>query len=153
MNKYTLIILITVGIISIALFAYFRDSDNANREQLPAPVLSTAPSKISDVVAVPAGSQTVITYTDSGFSPNPLRIKAGTVVTYINKSSHKMWPASALHPTHREYPTTGGCLGSTFDACKGIEPGASWGFKFDFIGSWNYHNHLTPTDYGKIIVE
>ena len=64
-----------------------------------------------------------------------------------------MWTASAVHPTHRAYPTTGGCLGSTFDACKGVQPGASWSFRFDIAGTWKYHNHLNPNNTGAIVVE
>ena len=64
-----------------------------------------------------------------------------------------MWPASAFHPTHKAYPTTGGCLGSTFDACKGVLPGESWSFKFDIAGSWKYHDHLKPIVFGTIVVE
>ena len=64
-----------------------------------------------------------------------------------------MWPASAMHPSHKEYPTTGGCLGSAFDACKGVKPGESWPFKFDIAGNWKYHDHLNPKNFGAIIVQ
>ncbi|OHA38709.1 MAG: hypothetical protein A3G03_02780 [Candidatus Taylorbacteria bacterium RIFCSPLOWO2_12_FULL_44_15c] len=64
-----------------------------------------------------------------------------------------MWTASAVHPTHRAYPTSGGCLGSTFDACAGVQSGNSWSFKFDISGTWKYHNHLNPGDTGTIVVE
>lgn len=101
----------------------------------------------------PSANQNTVTYTDSGYSPNILRIKTGTTVTFKNESSQAMWTASAVHPTHRDYPTTGGCLGSTFDACQGIQPGGSWSFKFDIAGSWKYHNHLSPGDTGTIVVE
>ncbi len=98
-------------------------------------------------------SQNVVTYTDAGYSPNPFKIEVGETVTFKNNSSQSMWTASGIHPTHALYPTTGGCLGSTFDACKGIQPGDSWSFKFDIAGSWKYHNHLNPSNTGTIIVE
>jgi plastocyanin len=104
-------------------------------------------------VVQPLQSPNAILYSDSGFAPNPLRVPVGTVVTFVNNSSNKMWPASAVHPTHNEYPTTGGCIGSTFDACRGIEPGETWEFKFDIKGTWQYHDHLSPKSYGTIIVE
>ncbi len=94
-----------------------------------------------------------VTYTDTGFSPANLKIKKGENVTFKNKSSQSMWPASGAHPTHLIYPTTGGCIGSTFDACKGVQPGDSWSFKFDILGSWKYHSHLNPSDFGTITVE
>lgn len=98
-------------------------------------------------------NQSVVTYTDTGYSPSTLTIKAGTTVTFANDSFMSMWTASAVHPTHAVYPTTGGCLGSTFDACKGVLPGETWSFKFDEVGSWKYHDHLTPTFYGTIVVK
>jgi plastocyanin len=97
--------------------------------------------------------ENVVTYTDAVFSPNPLTIKVGGTVTFKNESSRSMWTASAFHPTHREYPTTGGCLGSTFDACRGVQPGDSWSFQFDIAGNWRYHDHLNPSSFGAIIVE
>lgn len=92
-------------------------------------------------------------HTNDGFAPNPLNIKVGETVLFRNDGSRPTWIASAMHPTHTVYPTTGGCIGSTFDSCVGIEPGKSWSFKFDFVGSWKYHDHLNPTSFGTIIVE
>lgn len=100
-----------------------------------------------------AAHENTITYTDTGYSPATVRIKVGETVTFKNQSSQTMWTASAVHPTHRAYPTTGGCLGSTFDACKGVQPGDSWSFKFDIAGAWKYHNHLNPSATGTVVVE
>lgn len=111
------------------------------------------PQENNPDTAAEAPSGNVVTYTDAGYSPNPLTIKAGETVTFKNESSRSMWPASAMHPTHREYPTTGGCLGSTFDACMGVQPGNSWSFQFDIAGTWRYHDHLNPSSFGMIVVE
>ena len=100
-----------------------------------------------------AVSENLVIYTDSGYSPKSLTIKKGETVVFKNESSRGMWTASAMHPTHNGYPTTGGCLGSTFDECEAIQPGGSWSFKFDFAGSWGYHNHVSASHFGKIIVE
>lgn len=94
-----------------------------------------------------------VTFTSKGYSPSPLTIKKGTTVVFKNNSDLSVWTASAKHPTHNTYPTTGGCLGSTFDSCKGISPGGSWSFKFEVVGEWGYHDHLHPSFFGKIIVE
>ncbi|MBI4053894.1 MAG: hypothetical protein HY397_01030 [Candidatus Doudnabacteria bacterium] len=93
-----------------------------------------------------------IKFTSSGFEPSEVTVKKGESVKWVNESSISTWPASANHPSHVGYPTTGGCLGSTFDACKGLAKGESWTFQFDFFGTWNYHDHLNPTRYGKVIV-
>ena len=65
--------------------------------------------------AVPSGTLSV-SYTDNGFVPSTLTVQAGDSVMFINDSSGSFWPASAIHPSHTAYPTTGGCIGSTFDA-------------------------------------
>src|SRR3989338_6545119 len=80
----------------------------------------------------------VVVYTDSGYLPPNLSIKKGDNVTFKNRSKKNMWTASAMHPSHREYPTTGGCVGSTFDSCKNIPPEEEWSFTFDLVGTWKY---------------
>ncbi len=101
----------------------------------------------------------LITYTDNGFGPNPLTVKKGDTVIFKNESSSDFWPASAMHPTHIVYGGTTlqeHCpddAGVAFDSCKGIPSGASWSFKFEKIGSWNYHDHLNASHFGKVIVE
>jgi len=119
------------------------------RKLKPLPQTSV-PSVVAETAAA---EKNVIVYSDNGFSPSPLMVKVGTTVTFKNNSSQAMWTASAKHPTHTVYPTTGGCLGSTFDACRGVQPGDSWSFKFEVAGSWGYHDHLNPSHFGKIVVE
>lgn len=94
-----------------------------------------------------------VVYSDGGYLPDPLIVKKGTMVTFENATENPMWTASDQHPSHRLYPTRGGCLGSTFDACVGTPPGGTWSFTFDIVGSWNYHNHLNPANGGTIIVQ
>ena len=95
----------------------------------------------------------VIEITSSGFSPSNLEISAGEKVTFINKDSKAVWPASNIHPTHTVYPETGGCIGSTFDACKGLSQEESYSFTFNQAGTWNYHDHLRPSIGGTITVQ
>ena len=111
------------------------------------------PSQQPPASQAPVVKENAVTYTNSGYLPSTLTVKKGETVTFKNQSSRAMWTASAVHPTHRGYPTTGGCLGSTFDACAGIQPGNSWSFKFDISGTWKYHNHLNPGDTGTIDVQ
>ena len=87
-----------------------------------------------------------VTYTDSGFSPKLARIKLGDTVTFMNNSTKMMWIASAPHPTHTNYPE--------FDAKKGYGAGEAYSFTFDDkTGSFNFHDHLAPTNFGTIVVE
>lgn len=98
-------------------------------------------------------SEATVKITSSGFEPKTLTVKEGTTVTFVNEDSNKHWPASAMHPTHNVYPESGGCIGSKFDACKGLEQGESFSFTFNEKGSWNYHDHLRSSTWGTIIVE
>lgn len=103
----------------------------------------------------PDEEEYIVEITSEGFSPSEVIIKAGETVTWMNKDSVAHWVASASHPDHKLYPETGGCIGSTFDACKGIEPGESWSFTFNQKGSWGYHDHINfkAPFFGKVIVE
>ncbi len=95
----------------------------------------------------------------SGFNPETLIVKQGTTVTFVNKDSKDHWPASAVHPTHQLYPGSDISKCGTseknmiFDACRGLKSGESWQFTFNEKGSWKYHDHLTPSLRGTIIVE
>lgn len=100
-----------------------------------------------------ASASATVIYTDKGFFPAPVTIRKGETVVFKNNASDSMWVASNPHPTHSGYPTTGGCVGSTFDACKNIPPGGSWSFTFDISGTWGYHNHLNPSESGTIVVQ
>lgn len=95
----------------------------------------------------------VVVHTDSGYVPPTLSIKKGDNVTFKNISKKGMWTASAQHPAHKEYPTAGGCIGSTFDSCKSIMSGDEWSFTFDKIGTWKYHNHVNTGHVGSVTVE
>ena len=99
------------------------------------------------------GNSVVVEITENGFSPETVTISKGDVVVFMNKDSAPHWPASAVHPTHDEYPQKGGCGGSAFDACREIGPGESYTFVFHYEGTWTYHDHLNPSIYGYVIVE
>ncbi|MBI5420956.1 MAG: hypothetical protein HZA35_01440 [Parcubacteria group bacterium] len=113
----------------------------------------------SSTVATEVVLPHIVTYTNAGFSSSSLTIKKGETVTFENKSTRKMWVASSKHPTHRDYPGSdikkcGTESASTiFDACKGFAPGESWSFTFNEVGTWKYHDHLSPKNFGSITVE
>lgn len=102
-------------------------------------------------------SEKTIEITAAGFSPSTLTVKSGDAVVFVNKDTAQHWPASAMHPTHTLYPEPGGCIGSKFDACKGLAQGESFSFVFNHVGSWKYHDHLNccsdPAFFGTIVVE
>lgn len=148
-KKYVVVIII---ILVVGLGLYFW----SQKTPLSSPETTNPQNQESanqQTAKTPAAEKNIVTYTDSGFSPTPLEIKIGSTVVFKNNSSEPMWVASAMHPTHTIYPTKGGCIGSTFDECQGIAPGGSWSFKFDILGSWNYHNHMNAKRFGIIVVK
>lgn len=103
----------------------------------PTRIAPTAPAEIS------APSEVIVTIDERGnFSPNAVKVRRGGTVTWVNKSSRSVWPASAIHPTHTLYPG--------FDALRGIPPGERYSFKFDRAGSWKYHDHLNASVTGAV---
>jgi len=85
----------------------------------------------------------IITMSDTGFSPDLIKISKGTKVIFVNTGKNPHWPASDFHPTHGIYPE--------FDPLKGILPGAQSSFILK-PGKWHYHDHLSPNFTGTIEV-
>lgn len=163
MNKTLLTILIILVLIGGGYFILNPSTDSNSGEELT-PVVNKMPVVGSDVdemevveedVMVEDGekhenvmveeSGSVVTYTNDGYSPKTLTIKAGDTVTFNNEGSPSMWVASAQHPTHQAYPE--------FDQLEATGAGTSYEFTFDKTGDWKYHNHVRPNHFGTIIVE
>ncbi len=85
-----------------------------------------------------------VSMTDSGYTPKDLTVKRGDTVTFINNGTKDIWPASAPHPSHTDYPA--------FDPKQGVAVGESWSFTFDRVGNWRFHDHLNPTRTGSVRV-
>lgn len=148
-------ILLTVSVLVVAVIGWIffkKGGDIAVTPTLSVPVESTiSPS----LVVLP----NLVIYSDTGYTPKNLTIKKGEMVTWKNESKLSMWTASAMHPTHKIYPGTdivncGTSAGSgQFDACETLANGESWSFKFDNVGTWNYHNHSNSSHFGTVVVE
>lgn len=135
--------LLVVGILmTLALLTACSPAGNVPQTELVANENPTA-----------ASAEHQITIAADGFSPKTITIKAGDTITFLNEDANKHWPASAMHPTHNVYPESGGCIGSKFDACKGLEQGESFSFTFNEKGSWKYHDHLSVSSTGTVVVE
>lgn len=97
----------------------------------------------------------VIEITEDGFFPREISIQQGDTIIWKNSSQRGHWPASDFHPIHTSYPekSEDDCLGSSFDACRTLQPGESWTFTFSEAGSWRYHDHLFSSLGGIIYVK
>ena len=89
-------------------------------------------------------ARTVVTYTNTGFAPLTVTIKQGTTVTFVNESTKGMWIASAVHPTHQLLPG--------FDQLVSVTSGGTYEYTFAKVGTWKYHNHVSPADTGTVRV-
>lgn len=106
---------------------------------------STSPAEESEEESREAVETTEVSYTNSGFSPETIRVEEGATVTWTNKSDGPMYVASSVHPTHNELPG--------FEQQGGVGSGEEYQFQFDQAGEWDYHNHLEPSHKATVIVE
>ncbi len=146
------LIVLSLGVLLIAA-ACNRTEDTTNNTTPPpaatptpaaTPPEATPPTATPTPSPTPSTSGTTISITSTGFSPAQVSVKKGTTVTFVNNDTKLRWPASAPHPAHTDYPA--------FDPKKGIAAGASWSFTFDKVGTWSFHDHLNPTQFGKVTV-
>ncbi|MCH7604479.1 hypothetical protein IID24_00555 [Patescibacteria group bacterium] len=127
-------------------------------KEVPSPEGSPEPI-IEPVPPVIEPASHVVEYTDSGYVPREISIRAGDTVVFRNRSSRGTWPASVIHPTHTAYPGSGITKCGTdqadaiFDACQRISAGGTWSFQFDHMGSWKYHDHASSSNTGVINVK
>lgn len=111
----------------------------------PQPVASPAPGSPTPTPSATVAAETkTIRITADGFQPNRLTVRKGTRVIFTNEDTQPHQPASDPHPIHTNY--------AGFDAQRGIEPGQEWGFGFDRVGLWTFHDHLFPYLTGAIEV-
>lgn len=113
-------------------------------------------------VGVSAGTHktVTVTYTNQGFSPKNVSIAIGDTVHFVNQSSHGMWVASDVHPSHAAYDGTTlqqHCSGGAdtkggFDECTAVQSGSTYSFTFPKAGTFQYHNHVQASDTGTVVV-
>jgi len=129
------VIKVIMAIITVALLgggAYYLYQHQTNTKNIKS-------TDISNQTIAP----NTIDFTDSGFSPETITVKAGTVVTVVNQSSAALQFESDPHPTHTN---------ETELNIGVVEQGQSKTFVVTKNGTWGYHNHLDPSQTGSIVV-
>lgn len=141
--KKVLAIVIALVVVAGAGFGVYRvaakDDDTEHTQDTAVTESTTEVS--SDA---PSADATVITYTNSGYSPAEITVKSGTTVTIKNESSRNMQFDSDPHPAH----TTNEELN-----VETVKPGQTQTFVVKRTGTFGYHNHLNASQTGTIIVE
>jgi plastocyanin len=144
MNKKVIIALAVVVVLGGAIWAFIAIRDQTSTDSTTANDQPASNSQSSTPSNASSTSATDITYTDQGFSPKSLTVKAGTMIKIINKSSGPLEFSSDDHPTHTKHPEF------NLDT---ISAGSEETLEAKTGGTWGYHNHLRAQDTGIIIVE
>lgn len=126
------IAIIVVALLVIGAGVYFMVQQNSSTP------LSSSPAAETQAVMA------TITYTDSGYSPETTTVKTGQTIAIKNDSETQMQFDSDPHPIH----TTNQELNVEI-----VEPGEVKTFTVTKTGTFGYHNHLNPSQTGKIIIE
>ncbi len=138
MNKW---VLIAIGVVGIGTVLFFVSNQNTTKNAQPTPTTATEQPKTTGKEEK-TSTESTVTYTEDGFSPETLTVKSGTTVTFKNESGKQMWVASNPHPIHTDH--------SAFDQKT---TGDTYTFTFEEKDEYKYHNHLSPFKGGKIVVE
>ena len=153
-SKGVWIAIVVIAIIVAAFFVFSGKKDDTNKDAMmkednammngdeEAMMKKDGETMMDDGAMMKSAS---IKYTDTGFVPAALEIKAGETVTFTNESSMDMWVASAIHPTHEILPE--------FDQMEGTPKGSMYSFTFTKPGVWKFHDHLNPAMKGSVTVK
>ncbi len=145
--------LVAVVVIAVGVGAgwyYVKGTNTARKPSVPsAQTMPTAQGTPDQAGTTASGNMVaegtvVVSYTDTGFRPERVTVKKGTAVTFRNDSATNMWVASGVHPTHKLLPG--------FDELQSVAKGGTYAYTFVKVGTWQYHNHIKPTDVAYIVV-
>lgn len=159
MSNNNAIIAIVIVII-LAIGGYFLFAHKASAPTTTQTAATTNAISTAATTTAAGPTSTLVTYTDSGFSPKTFTVKLGTTVRFVNNSSHGMWVAVGNHPTHTLYDGTtetshcsnGIDTTGTFDECKAVGPSTVYSFTFQKTGTFPFHNHVQTSDTGTVTV-
>ena len=154
MNNNTIIAIIVIALVVIG--GYFLISSKASAPETDGTSMPANENNLGD-----DQSETVVTYTEDGFSPATITVKVGDTIRFANDSTSAMWVAADEHPTHTSYDGTstkehcvdGASTNGAFDMCHRGDPGATWTYTFTKAGSFDYHNHARASHGGTVVVE
>lgn len=148
MNKKAIIAIVILVIVVAGATLWMLRKDpvvtETSTNNTPTTSDSNANSSSPTDTVTPTGSEAVITYSDSGYSPSSVTVKAGDKVIIKNTSSRSMQFDSDPHPAHTTNPELN--VGA-------VSPGQEMSFVVDTKGTFGYHNHLNASQKGTIIVQ
>jgi len=142
MNKLVIAVVVLIGIVAgiVLLSGNKKDSPIVPRQ----PETTNKAEQQSQSAPTFSEHSNTIVLTENGFEPKTLTVKAGTKVTWVNKSGAVATVNSAPHPIHSGYQPLN---------LNSFEDGEFLELVFDKAGTYNYHDHLNPTRTGTVIVK
>ncbi|XKT74457.1 MAG: hypothetical protein ACJKTH_03820 [Patescibacteria group bacterium UBA2163] len=126
------VVIVLLAVLAGAVF--FFSQNNSSKEEVNNQPITNATGVIH-----------TITLTETGYVPEELEIEEGDTVVFNTELKKPHWPASNLHPSHRDYPE--------FDPKRPVSAEETWEFTFGQTGEWDFHDHLAPYFTGVIIVK
>lgn len=114
----------------------FVSTPTPTRQLSTNPTITPGPSHTPTPTTTQQASN-VVRLTDSGFNPNSLSVKQGTVVRILNDSTQSMWIVAD---------------NSTFDMGQAVVRGGMFEYRFTSTGEWVYTNKSNSNQKGKITV-
>ena len=147
-NRNLFLIAVLVVVILGGWFIFKNQKSASMQNPAPAPVTNTESSPLPQANKEGTNgatmTQTEVKITPAGFEPATITIKAGDTVTWKNVDAQMHDVSSAPHPTHTTYPPLN--LGN-------ISPTMSKSLAFPTPGTYKYHDHLTPSLRGTVVVQ
>lgn len=131
---------VRVVITALALIAAIFAVACFSERQATAPSIATGDCRIAVGSPIIGSTRALIALKNYGFHPDTLRIKAGTVVTWLNCEPQTIEP----HTSSAE----GGEWNSGY-----LSPGSSYSWTFQSVGRFNYFCEPHPFMKGVVIVE
>lgn len=119
-------------------------SDSTNKTGTTKAAVTSTTKTGTSLPAMTKEGYYLISYTDKGFVPKTLEIKAGKSVRFVNNASKAM-RIFADDKTSSLY--------SEMNQSKTVGRGGIYDFTFVSAGTWAYHNENNPVDKGVVIVE
>lgn len=148
MNNKTLVGIIVAVLVIVGAIVLMKGQYQTNQTTTAPSVKPTAIETTSETGAPSEGTarkkELIVNVTANGFEPATVTVKSGAKVTWMNKSGSTANVSSAKHPTHLVYPPLN--LGD-------FDDGKSVSLVFAKPGTYQYHNHLNPSQLGKVVVE
>lgn len=146
MNKKVLISVVGLTVLIVLGFAVY----SITRPSESPETVESVPAARSDSTDAPQATDSeltteivTITYTDQGFSPSSLTVKAGATIRVVNNASDALEFSSDNHPTHLNN------LELNMDVLNTGETGT---FTVTKTGEYGFHDHLNASNEGILTV-